>query len=118
MRPLTRPVLTFDLAREAETLRLEEGWQMHGHSAKSLVKHRDMRIVLITMKRGTRIDEHQTDGAVSIHVVAGRLAVHAGAKILDAPSGTLLALDRGLPHDLEALEDSTFVLSVCTRPRR
>ena len=99
-------------------MRLEEGWRKSGHSAKSLAKHRDMTIVLIAMKRDTRMKEHQTDGAVSIHVLAGRIAVHVGTKTIDAPIGSLLALDRGLPHDVEALDDSTFVLSVCAKLKR
>lgn len=118
LRPLTRPVLKFDLAEEADALRIEEGWRKTGHSAKSLAKHRDMRIVLIAMKRDTRMKEHQTDGAVSIHVLAGRIAVHVGAKTVDVPMGSLLALDRGLPHDVVALDDSTFVLSVSAPLKR
>jgi quercetin dioxygenase-like cupin family protein len=114
LRPLTRPILKFDLAEEADALRLEDGWRSHGHSAKSLAKHRDMTIVLVAMKRQTRMKEHQTDGAVSIQVLAGHIEVHVGAKTIDAPMGSLLALDRALSHDVEALDDSTFVLSVCT----
>jgi quercetin dioxygenase-like cupin family protein len=110
--------LKFDLAEEADALRLEEGWRNSGHSAKSLAKHQDMTIVLIAMKRDTRIKEHQTDGAVSIQVLTGHIAVHVGTKTIDVPLGSLLALDRGLPHDVEALDDSTFLLSVCARQRR
>ena len=115
---MTRPVLKFDLAEEAEALRLEQGWRTSGHSAKSLAKHQDMTIVLIAMKRDTRIKEHLTEGAVSIQVLAGRIAVHVGTKTIDAPAGSLLALDRGLPHDVQALDDSSFVLSVCGRKKR
>ncbi len=117
-RPLTRRILKFDLAQEADALRLEEGWRNSGHSAKSLAKHGDRTIVLIAIKRETRIKEHQTDGAVSIHVLAGHIAVHVGTKTIDAPIGSLIAFDRGVPHDVEALEDSTFVLSVCARLKR
>jgi quercetin dioxygenase-like cupin family protein len=108
--------LKFDLAEEADALRLEDGWRNNGHSAKSLAKHRDMTIVLITMKPDTRMKEHRTDGAVSIHVLAGHIEVHVGTKTVDAPMGSLLVLDRALSHDVEALDDSTFVLSVCTGP--
>ena len=111
LRPLARPVLKFDLAEEIDALHGEEGWRTTGHSAKTLAKHRDMRIVLIAMKRGTRMKEHRTDGAVSIHVLAGHLRVHVGAKTIDIGSGDLLAIDRA-SHDVEALDDSGFMLSV------
>jgi quercetin dioxygenase-like cupin family protein len=94
-------------------LRLEEGWRKTGHSAKSLAKHRDMTIVLIAMKRDTRMKEHRASGPVAIHVLAGHIEVRVGTKTVDLPVGSLLALDRALSHDVEALDDSTFVLSVC-----
>jgi quercetin dioxygenase-like cupin family protein len=33
----------------------------------------------------------------------------------DLPAGHLLALDAAVPHDVEALEDSAFVLTVAWR---
>ena len=59
-RPLTRPVLKFDLSDESNALQHEDGWRNTGHSAKTLVKHHDFRIVLIAMKKGARLEEHQT----------------------------------------------------------
>lgn len=111
-RPLRRPVLNFDLIEEIDALRSEDGWRDTGHSAKTLVKHHDFRIVLIAMKKGTRMEEHKTVGAISIQPVQGHLRLRVGAQVIEVPSGSLLALDRGLAHDVEALVDSAFVLSV------
>jgi quercetin dioxygenase-like cupin family protein len=101
---------------EANALRHEQGWQNTGHSAKTLVKHQDLRIILIAMQQGTVMKEHQTSGSISIQVLAGQLRVHVGQRTFDIPAGRLLALDRALAHDVEALEDSTCVLSVCADP--
>lgn len=98
-------------------MRHEAGWRKTGHSAKTLVKHHDLRIVLIAMKRDTQIKEHKTDGAISIQVMTGRLQLHVGARTIEVPTGSLFALDRALSHDVEALEDSVFVLSVCIEPK-
>lgn len=114
LRPLTRPVLKFDLVEETDALRHEDGWRKTGHSAKTLAKHHDLRIVLIAMKKGTRLDEHRTGGAVSIQAIEGRVQLHVARKTIELPAGSLLALDRALSHDVEALEDSALVLSVCT----
>ncbi len=101
-------------------MRHEHGWHDSGHSAKTLAKHHDQRIVLVAMKAGTQMLRHQTAAAVSIHVLSGRVQVTVGTSTIELASGTLLALDRLLPHDVEALEDSSFVLSVCLQrlPRR
>jgi quercetin dioxygenase-like cupin family protein len=112
LRPLKRPFLTLDLAEEAAELRREAGWQATGHSAKTLAKHAGMTIVLVAMKRDTRMKEHSADGATSIQVLSGHIQLHVGTETVDLPVGSLLALDRGLRHDVEALADSAFVLSV------
>jgi quercetin dioxygenase-like cupin family protein len=111
-RPLGRPVLQFDLRSEADALRQEQGWSKTGHSAKTLVKHHDLRTVLIAMKKGTRMSEHQAAGATSIQLLEGRLALHIGSETLDVRAGNLVALDRELSHDVEAVEDAAFILSV------
>jgi hypothetical protein len=38
--------------------------------------------------------------------------MRALGRTFDLPAGSLLALDRGLPHDVEALEDSAFLLTI------
>ena len=105
-------MLQFDLGAESEALFREDGWITKGHSAKTLVKHHDFRIVLITMKKGSRIAEHRTAGALSLHPLRGSIQLHVGDQTVAVPTGGLLALDRGLSYDVEALEDCAFVLSV------
>ena len=110
-------MLEFDLTEETEALRHEHGWRDNGHSAKTLVKHHDQRIVLIAMKQGARMMKHKTAGPVSIQVLSGHLHVRLGSATLDVPTGGLLALDRSVPHAVEALEDSSLVLTVSSNAR-
>lgn len=44
--------------------------------------------------------------------VEGRIQVHADGRTFDLYRGALLALDRGVPHDVEAVEDSAFLLTI------
>lgn len=50
---LAAPLMTLDLNREIEQLRSEGRWQS-GHTAKTLAKYPDLRVVLIVMKAGGR----------------------------------------------------------------
>jgi quercetin dioxygenase-like cupin family protein len=111
-------VLELDLADETEALRGEQGWRANGHSAKTLVKHHEQRIVLIAMKQGTRMTKHQASGAVSIHVLSGSLRIHLDDRTVDVAAGQLLALDRGLPHDVEATQASSLLLTLCSKARK
>lgn len=114
--PMAAPYLEFDITSELEQLYREAGWQS-GLTAKTLVKFDDLRIVLMALKARSRIPGHQTQGRISIHTVAGHIQVRAQGRTFDLPSGRLLALDQRLPHDVEALEDSAFLLTIAW-PRR
>jgi quercetin dioxygenase-like cupin family protein len=101
----------FDLGAELDLLQQEREWQS-GHNSKTLVKYDSLRIVLIAMKARTRIPEHQTEGRISIQTIHGHIQVRATGRTFDLATGGLLALDQGLRHDVEALEDSAFLLSI------
>jgi quercetin dioxygenase-like cupin family protein len=55
---------------------------------------------------------HQTEGRISIQTVVGHIQVRAQGRTFDLPAGSLLALDQGIPHDVEALEESAFLLTI------
>jgi quercetin dioxygenase-like cupin family protein len=103
--------LEFDLIRELEQLHREPDWN-RGQNAKTLVKCDDFRVVLIALKARARLPGHQNKGRISIQTIAGQLLVRADGRTFDLPVGTLLALDHDLPHDVEALEESAFLLTI------
>src|SRR6185437_9961792 len=69
---LAGPLLTFDLQREIQQLRSEGRWQS-GHTAKTLAKYADFRVVLIVMTSGGRLVNHRTEGRISVHALSGRI---------------------------------------------
>jgi quercetin dioxygenase-like cupin family protein len=109
--PMAAPFLEFDLIGELNRLHGEPAWTS-GHNAKTLVKFDDFRVLLMAVRGGARIPEHQAKGRISIQTVVGRIRVRAEGRTFDLRSGTLLALDQGLPHDVEAIEDSAFLLTI------
>jgi quercetin dioxygenase-like cupin family protein len=110
-------VLQFNLANELDQLHRDESW-LHptGRSSKTLVKHPDLRIVLIAMKANTRMHEHTAAGRISVHSLYGHIHVHLPKQVVDLPAGYLLALDQCVPHDVEASEDSAFLLTLSWPP--
>ena len=109
--PMAAPFLEFDLTRELEQLQREPEWNS-GQNAKTLVKYDDFRVVLTALKARARVPEHQTKGRISIQTVAGHILVRAEGRTFDLPAGTLLALDQNLPHDVEAIEESAFLITI------
>jgi quercetin dioxygenase-like cupin family protein len=112
-------LLQFDLASELDQLRRDDSWlQPTGRSSKTLVKHPDLRIVLIAMKSNTRMHEHTAAGRISVHTLTGHIRLHLPGSIVDLPAGRLLALDQCVPHDVEAAEDSAFLLTLSWPPEK
>ena len=110
-QPMAAPFLEFDLGRELEQLHCEPQ-PTGGQNAKTLAKYDDFRIVLTALKAHTHIPGHQTEGRMSIHTVRGHLRLRALGRTFDLRAGSLLALDQGVAHDLDALEDSAFLLTI------
>jgi quercetin dioxygenase-like cupin family protein len=109
--PLESPVLSFDLNAEIIRLRGENAWQ-GGRNSKTLVKHPDFRVVLTVLKSNARLHKHRAAGRISVQAIAGHIRMHVQDKMIDLPAGHMLALERALPHDVEALEDSAFLLTI------
>ncbi len=109
---LTAPVLAFDLLREVAQLHDEATWQHGDRNAKTLVKEPAFRLVLIALRAGSRMEEHQAPGRISIQTLTGRLRLHAAGTDLELPAGQLVSLERDLPHSVEALTESAFLLTI------
>jgi quercetin dioxygenase-like cupin family protein len=103
--------LEFDVDKELEQLHREPDWN-RGQNAKTLAKFDDFRVVLTALKTGARLPRHHSKGRISIQTVAGHLLVRADDRTFDLPVGTLLTLDHNLPHEVEALEESAFLLTI------
>lgn len=110
-QPMAATYLEFDLAREIDELTREPGWAT-GQNAKTLAKYDDFRVVLTALRARARMPGHRTEGRITIHTVRGHLQVRAEGRTFDLPLGSLLVLDRGLSHDVEALEDSALLLTI------
>ncbi len=104
-------MLNFDLTKEVEVLHHDDAWQT-GISRKRLVRFPDFRISLTAMKAGAKIELHHNPGRISVQTVDGHIRMRAGDQIFDLPKGRVLVLDRAVPHDLEALTESAFLLTV------
>lgn len=102
----------YDLAAVERELRGSEAYTRDGHTARTLVREPDLRLVLIVMNAGSRINEHSAHETASIHVLSGHLRLRLPSKLVELPAGQLLALERGLQHDVEAAVESAFLLSL------
>lgn len=110
---LAEPLLQFDLQKELEHLRQQDSWRRDtGRSSKTLAKYPDFRIILVLMKAKTQMNEHRAEGRVSIHHLVGTICVHLPDQKINLSAGQLLVMDCGVLHDVEAVEESAFLLTI------
>jgi quercetin dioxygenase-like cupin family protein len=103
--------MEFDLSAEIHQLHAETTWST-GRNAKTLLKYDDLRVVLMALRDGARLPEHKTEGRVLVQVLAGHIQLKASGRTFSLRAHGMLALDHGLPHAVEALEESAFLLTI------
>ncbi len=101
----------FDLHKEIADSEQKKPWPS-GHYAKTLFKKHDFRIVLIAMEKAARMKEHHADGTISIQVLKGHIRVSTKDHPHDLRVGNLFTLAASIRHDVEAVEDSAFLLTI------
>ena len=75
-----------------------------------------MTILQFVFEKDGLLKEHQADGVVTIHTLAGRLLVIADDEPHELGAGELVALDPGVPHSIRALAPSEMLLTVHRLP--
>lgn len=111
---LASGVIRRNIGDELGKLKEAPSWQREsGRSSETLVKYEEFRIVLVRMKPGSYMSHHRAEGPISIHVIHGKIRVHLPEdRMEDLNPGDLLTLERGLEHDVEALDESAFLLTI------
>lgn len=104
--------IEFDLAAIAEEMRAEAPYVRDGHTARTLVRSDDLRVVFVVMRAGATIAEHRAKNTISIQAIHGRVRVRFGARAAELAPGRLVSLEPGLAHDLEAIEEGSFLLTL------
>ncbi len=100
-----------DLAQEMLTSERTKPWQT-GHTARMLFKKADFRTVLISMEKGSVLKEHHADGTISVQVLKGSIRFTAQGETHTLQTNSLAALGASIKHEVEALEESAFLLTI------
>ena len=108
---MAEPLMEFDLPAEVHRLHAETTWST-GQNARTLIKYDDFRVVLTALQAHIRVPEHKTEGRISVQVLSGHIQLRAAGRTFSLRPGGLLAIDQGVLHEIEALEESAFLLTI------
>ena len=102
----------FNLATVARELPAEEPYLREGQTARTLIRTPDLRIIVVALKRGKTISEHHANVTASVQTLSGRIRLRLPERSVDVAEGQLLVMGAGVPHDVYAETDSTFLLTL------
>lgn len=100
----------FNLTQEMDSEQ-KKPWPM-GRFARTLFKTADFRMVLISMEKGSILKEHHADGTISVQVLKGSIRFTAKGEAHTLQPNTVVTLGASIKHEVEALEESAFLLTI------
>ncbi len=107
---------TFNLSSQISEMKQDESWNKHGRSSRTLHKLGAMRLVLNAMKAGTEIKTHHANGPISVHCIEGKLKFNTEVRSVTLQKGEMLTLEELIKHSVEAVEETTFLLTISLSP--
>jgi quercetin dioxygenase-like cupin family protein len=99
-----------NVSDEITRLRKAAELRHQAHAAATLVKESDLRVVLVVMTAGAALHPHRAAESVALQVLEGVVRLHLPGEVVRASAGTLLTLRADVLHDVQALQDSAFLL--------
>jgi quercetin dioxygenase-like cupin family protein len=111
-RSLDAALLSFTIDEQVKQLKQEKSWQSGDRNAVTLVKNPSVRVTLMALRKGASLREHHVEGPITIYIVEGSIDFIVGQEKCTLKRGSFLTLERTIPHDVEALEDSVILLTI------
>lgn len=92
-------------------LPLGEG--LSGARTTAILKAEQLEVVRIVLLAGKHLKEHSAPGEITIQCLEGRIALRTPDARHVLQAGDFIHLRRDEPHALEAIEDSSALLTLC-----
>lgn len=103
-------IRVFDLDLEASDLKLAAPPEP---SARTIARLETLRLTLMRLEAGSLVMQHKSKHQVSIQTLSGHVVLHTSEGQADLPAWRIAVLERDTLHDIEALADSTILITVC-----
>ncbi len=105
-RVLSGPAITFAIGEEINLLRQEPEWISGKRNSVTVVKISNLSLVLTAT-----LCRHEVDGPITVQVLSGAIQFGVAGEPRRLAAGKVIALDKGIPHDIQALQDSELLLT-------
>ena len=102
----------FPLVSMAEKLMEEAALATSGRSSLTLAHGAEMTLVLVALKAGTTLEEHQAPAAATVITLSGNIIFTTSAEKITLEQGEAVTFTADLLHAVYASEDSAFLIVI------
>jgi quercetin dioxygenase-like cupin family protein len=78
----------------------------------TLAKTDKLEIIRLVIPKGKDIPEHRVSGGITVQCLEGHVVFKIGPQGRDLAAGQLLYVDGNQPHSLQAVEDSSVLVTI------
>jgi quercetin dioxygenase-like cupin family protein len=106
-------------ARPGEVIPLVDGdpFASGVSGTRTLLKTSCMEVIRLVLPRGKTISRHQAPGEILVQGLTGRVRFTTMGTTIEIESGQLFYLSAAEPHEIMALEDCSFLLTILLNPK-
>jgi uncharacterized protein (DUF2249 family)/quercetin dioxygenase-like cupin family protein len=83
-----------------------------------LVNESDLRLVLLCLRAGQQVPEHSAAGSITVQAITGRATFYDGDEACEMFAGTLVCLEAGRAHRVEAHTDTALLVTIIKTPQK
>lgn len=112
VRRLKADVMQFSVQEEMLQLVQRVAGNKSKRTAKTLVKEGPLRVLVVALDAGGKLEEHAVDGPFSVQCLMGRVTAHVAGTDKELRAGDLLVVDTGVTHDIEAKESAALLITI------
>ncbi len=113
-RIIDASLVNMDIPELIKQLKAEVTWETSDRNAITIFKTNGFRIVLIALHKEAVMKEHTADGIISVQVLDGEIKFSTDNESKLLKLGDMIALHAGLPHTVNAIKESVFLLTLTT----
>jgi quercetin dioxygenase-like cupin family protein len=84
---------------------------------RTLIKTHQFEVIRMVLPAGKVLSEHKAPGEIIVQCVEGAITFTTMGVVKKLRAGDMLYLAAGEPHALEAIEDSSFLLTIVRIPK-
>ncbi len=89
------------------------GSQLAHHSTSAILKANQLEVIRLVLQAGQTLRQHDTPGEITLQCLEGAVELQTPATTCLLRAGDFVHLQAGVPHGLQALEDTSVLLTIC-----